>query len=72
MKWVPDAFIRFNRPLRDTAGHELSFFVIQCTAQGIANKLEPDFLNVRLMSEGANLARKSFKAHQPNPNTCVV
>ena len=39
MKWIPDAFICFNRPLKNTAGHELSFFVIQSSASGIANKL---------------------------------
>ena len=52
MKWNPDAFVRFNRPLKSTAGNELCFFVIQSSATGIANKLEPEFLSVRLLSEG--------------------
>ena len=72
MKWIPDAFIRFNRPLKNTAGHELSFFVIQSSATGIANKLEPEFLNVRLLSEGATLARKPLKAQRPDPNMRVI
>ena len=71
MKWIPDAFICFNRPLKNTAGHELSFFVIQSSASGIANKLEPDFLSVRLLSEGATLARKPFKAQRPDPDIQV-
>ena len=56
MKWIRDAFIRFNKPLKNTAGHELSFFVIQSRTSRITNKREPEFLSVRLLSEGATLA----------------
>ena len=49
MKWIPHAFIRFNRPPINTAGHEFSFFVIQSSAPGIANKLESKILSVRLL-----------------------
>ena len=54
------------------AGHELSFFVIQSSASGIANKLEPEFLSVRLLWEGATLARKPFKAQRPDRDMRVI
>ena len=72
MKWIPDAFICFNRPLKNTGGHELSFFVIQSSATGIANKIVPDFLSVRLLSEGATLARKPFKPQRLDPDMTVI
>ena len=72
MKWFLDAFICFNGPLKNMAGHELSFFVIQSTASGIANKLEFEFVSVRLLWEGATLAQKAFKAQRPNPDMRVI
>ena len=71
-KWIPHAFIRFNRPLKNTTGHELWFFVIQSLASGIANKLELEFFSVWLLSEGATLARKPFKAQRPDPDMRVI
>ena len=64
---VPDAFVRFNRAVKNTTSAALQLFVITASSRGMRNKLEPPSVSYRLFTEGATLNRKAFKSQQADP-----